>query len=355
MFGFKRKEVRASGDNYAEMRTGEFQREAEGRNGKPELLASVQACVALWEHSLASATVEPASTALHGVCPRFLGLVGRMLALKGDFVALIEVQDGMVYLRPASQHEVYGDFRTWTYWLYLDGPTAGTHTARVSADEVVHFRIGADTTRPWEGVGALKLSKDSAGAASAIESAIVEELKLPIGRVAPFAGVPAQIESYGDRLRRGGLTAAVDSGAATGARSTGASLTPHAYGPEPGEPMRALRRDLRDEMASLFGIPATLFDPRGEGSSAREGWRRWWVGTMAPVALMVQDELKMKLDPAATVGLGALRASDEDGRSRAISRRATAAQTFMAAGIERDEALRLAGIDRTLAEHPDSM
>ena len=351
MFGFKRREVRASGDNYAEMKTQAFQRRAEGQTGKPELLAGVQACVGLWERSMASATVQPASTALQAVCPRFLGLIGRMLALKGDFVALIEVINGAVYLRPASQHEVYGDFRTWTYWLYLDGPTAGTHTARVPADEVVHFRMGADSRRPWEGIGALQLSKESADLASAIEAALVEELKLPIGRIAPYPGAPGQIEGYGDRLRGGGFTATVDKGASVGGRSTGASLTPQPYGPEPGEPMRSLRRDVRDELANLFGIPPTLFDARGDGSAAREGWRRWWVGTMAPVAGMVQDELKMKLDPAATVGLDALRASDEDGRSRAISRRATAAQTFMAAGIERDEALRLAGIE-TSAELP---
>ena len=350
MFGFKRREVRASGDNYAEMKTREFQRRAEGQNGKPEVLAGVQACVGLWERSMASATVQPASTALQAVCPRFLGLIGRMLALNGDFVALIEVINGAVYLRPASQHEVYGDFRTWTYWLYLDGPTAGTHTARVPADEVVHFRMGADSRRPWEGIGALQLSKESADLASAIEAALVEELKLPIGRIAPHAGAPEQLSVYGDRLRMGGLFSVRGFDAQRG-QDASAKFRPAPYGPEPDEPMRSLRRDVRDELANLFGIPPTLFDARGDGSAAREGWRRWWVGTMAPVAGMVQDELKMKLDPAATVGLDALRASDEDGRSRAISRRATAAQTFMAAGIERDEALRLAGIE-TSAELP---
>ena len=82
-------------------------------------------------------------------------------------------------------------------------------------------------------------------------------------------------------------------------------------------------------------------------AAQREAWRRFWVGTIQPIGMLVQAELRAKLDPAAEVSFEALRASDEDGRSRAISRRATAAKVLAELdGVSVDQALTLAGLDR---------
>ena len=62
---------------------------------------------------------------------------------------------------------------------------------------------------------------------------------------------------------------------------------------------------------------------------------------------MIQAELRLKLEASAEVSFEALRASDEDGRSRAISRRAAAAKTLSEMGIDRGEALRMAGLAET--------
>ena len=116
-------------------------------------------------------------------------------------------------------------------------------------------------------------------------------------------------------------------------------------GPEPDETFHALRTQTGQDICAAYGVPPTLFSATGDGAGQREAWRRFWAGTVAPIGRTVEAELRAKLDQAAMVSFDALRASDEDGRSRAVSRRAQAAKVFLDMGMSREEALRLAGLD----------
>ena len=118
-----------------------------------------------------------------------------------------------------------------------------------------------------------------------------------------------------------------------------------AYGPAPNDVLAdALRSQVGRDLLGAFGVPAALFESRGDGAGQREAWRRLWAGTIAPLGAVLSAELRRKLDPGAEVGFSAMRAADEDGRSRAISRRAQAWAVFRKEGIEDPEARRLAGI-----------
>ena len=100
------------------------------------------------------------------------------------------------------------------------------------------------------------------------------------------------------------------------------------------------------DIAAAFGVPPSLFNPAGDGSGQRESWRRFWAGTVAPIGSLLEAELRAKLDPEARISFPAFRGqSDEDGRSRAVARRATALKTFLEAGLDREAALRLAGLE----------
>ncbi len=105
-----------------------------------------------------------------------------------------------------------------------------------------------------------------------------------------------------------------------------------------------LRKDAGREILSAFGLSAALFDSSSDGSARRESWRQAWIATFAPLGKLLEAEIRAKLDPAAVVRFDALRASDEDGRSRAISRRAAAAKIFTDLGYTKEKALALAGI-----------
>ena len=87
---------------------------------------------------------------------------------------------------------------------------------------------------------------------------------------------------------------------------------PQTYGPEPDQVVQALRNDI----ANAFGVSPALLAERGDGAGQRESWRRFWLGTVAPLARMIEAECRAKLDAGVSIGLDALRAAEEGGRRR---------------------------------------
>ena len=76
----------------------------------------------------------------------------------------------------------------------------------------------------------------------------------------------------------------------------------------------------------------------GDGTSLREAFRRFLHATLVPLADLVQDELRAKLDaPALTLNFDGLFASDLAGRARAF-------QSMVGAGMDVAKAGALAGL-----------
>ena len=305
-------------------------------------LALAEAAVGLWERSLSSATVEPQNNRLAGLNPSMMALAGRSLAVSGNLVLAIQLDGAQVKLTPAADFDVTGgaDPGSWRYRLNLPGPSA-TETVVVEAAGVVHFRTGASADAPWRGVAPLRRAVGTAALAEAVEFSLTRESKLPPGRLVGLGTTPDQTKVAAENLKKGGLSS-VASG--TSGNQSERAWQPAKIGPAPEASFTALRADIGHEIANAFGVPAALFVSRGDGSGQREAWRRFWAGTAAPLARMIEAECKVKLDPACTVSLEALRASDEDGRSRAVSRRASAFKTLRDAGVDAGEARRLSGL-----------
>ena len=322
--------------------------EARGETLDASTLAVVEACMGLWERSLASATVEPTNNRLVGLSPSLLALVGRSLAVKGNLVCRIVVEGATVKLLPAADYDIDGqtDPATWVYRLNLPGPSS-TETVMVPADGVVHFMTGAMASAPWRGTAPLRSAKATASLASKIETSLGREadiytLRLAgVDRKGTFETWKQTVETI--RRRKGGV---VFTGGVLGQTESSRVPEPAKMGPAPNDTFAdALRSQIARDILGAFGIPPALFEARGDGSGQRESWRRYWLGTVAPLARMIEAECREKLDPGATVTLDALRAADEDGRSRAVARRAAAFKTLKDAGIDTAEARRLAGLE----------
>ena len=323
-----------------------FEREALGVSVSPEDLATVEACAGLWERSIASAAVEPMGAALEAVSPQVLALAGRGLALFGQAVFLIDVDpmQGLT-LSPASSWDVSGSPLEWIYRVDLIGPS-GSRTVTRPGASVLHFRIGADSRAPWRGRPPLRRSQATANLAAAIEAQLTAESKLPTGRIVPLSGTGEQVKKVGSMIARGGITVTGLGQAAPGQEQVPSSrYQPQKLGPDPADAFGQLRRHVAEDIASAFGVPPSLFNPSGDGAGQREGWRRFWAGTVAPIGSLLEAEIRAKLAPEARVSFPALRASDEDGRSRSVARRANAFKTFLEAGLDREAALRLAGLE----------
>ena len=321
--------------------------DSEARSGiNADDLAMAEACAGLWERALASATTEPMTLPMQGINSMVLALAGRGLSARGEAVFLIMVDGDEVSLAPAGTWDINGDAdpATWRYRVDLTGPS-GTTSGTYPHDAVVHFRINADPRTPWRGKSPLKRAEATAKLAEAIEKSLTSEALLPVGRIAPYGGTPKQIAAYASNLVKGGITAWSASQTIPHGQEPASRFSPQAYGPAPDQVMDALRTKTGFDICAAFGIPPALFESRGDGSGQREAWRRFWAGTISPIGKILEAEIKIKLDPDAVVSFEALRASDEDGRSRAVARRATAYKTYRDAGVEDGEARRLSGLE----------
>lgn len=349
MAWFRKKDEQRADSLYTTEQLAGASARASGGAGDAVNLAVAEACIGLWERALASALVEPRDNRrLAGLTPMFLSLTGRALASRGELVAALDVRGGRVAITPVASHDITGDadVSSWVYRCDFQGPSTA-RTARLDSESILHFRIGADASAPWRGRAPLARARNTAGLAADVENAMRTELALPIGRIAPFAGVPDQIKGYIDAVTKGGMisyAASTPIGASSG-QEPSARHKPQAYGPEPNDVLRALRSDIGQEICNAFGIPPSLFDPDSAGPAQLASIRRFWATTIAPIARVLESEIRNKLDQAdAMITLPQLAASDEDARSRAVQRRAGAFKTFTDAGVQRAEALRLAGL-----------
>ena len=74
------------------------------------------------------------------------------------------------------------------------------------------------------------------------------------------------------------------------------------------------------------------------GNGYRESWRRFLFGSIAPLAALVVEELRRKLEvPDLSLSFKELRASDLAGRARAF-------QSMVAGGMESGRAAALSGL-----------
>ena len=355
MWPWKGRAARAQsggGADATEIALRALDREARGAVVEPAALALAETCIGLWERALASATVTPASMALEPVTPIVLALAGRMLATRGNAVFAIDTAMGRPVLHPAALWDPRGGYRPETrrYYLTLAGPQ-DTFTRNLHGDAVLHFKTGAVDVEWWRGRAPLHRSSATAALAARLERQMQDEAKIPVGRIVPLAGTVPPKPDGTDALsgsiaaiKKGGV-AVVTTGQGAGLEQSPASrYQPQRMGAHPAETVTALRTEVGREIVTAFGIPPALVVEGADGTAQRESWRRFWLGTVAPLARMVEYELRLKLDQNAVLTLDALAAADEDGRSRALARRAQAAKTLKDMGLGRDEALRLAGL-----------
>ena len=90
-------------------------------------------------------------------------------------------------------------------------------------------------------------------------------------------------------------------------------------------------------VASACGVPLELIVEAGDGTAAREAWRRFLFGSVVAHAAIARDEFRRKLDPGIDLDFAELRASDLAGRARAF-------QSMVGGGMELDKAAALSGL-----------
>ena len=344
MWPFTRREVRAS---YTDSLTSLLIRAAEGDTspkGQAHATAAVEACAGAWARAFMCAEVTPEVDA---VTPALLARVARSLIVEGESLHLVRVGRDGIALLPVGSFDVFGetpDPEAWRYRASLYGPD-GTTTVMRPAASVCHIRYSEDPSRPWRGVSPLERAGLDADLLSAVVTRLGQEASAKSAYVIPTptdgqAGtVSSLLTDIGNA--KGGVVMAEGMAGGwgdKGAGTAGDGFKQSRIGADPPDVLRAIRSDVGMAVCGATGVPPSLFEGGADGTSQREGWRRFAHGSVVPVARIVARELADKLDaPGLTLSFDALYASDVVGRTRSYKQ-------LVEAGMNAGEAARIAGL-----------
>ena len=190
----------------------------------------------------------------------------------------------------------------------------------------------------------MRTARTTSNLAGRVEAALSSEAALPSGRIVSLVSDnDPNFKARSALVRKGGLFV---EGRMPAFDQQHRAEPVTAYGPAPNDTLaEGLRSQLGQDILAAYGIPPNLFSETGDGAGAREAWRRLWLATIQPLAEVLVAELRLKLDDNASISLEALRAADEDQRSRAVSRRVMAAATAVEKlGMGTAQALDLVGM-----------
>jgi len=223
------------------------------------------------------------------------------------------------------------------------GPQSTRHRM-LPAAAVVHVRYLTDPIRPWCGVGPLQAAVLSGRLNAEVTQALADAEGGPRGSLLPLPDVDGDDESIGELKRdirnlRGRLafvesTQTMHAGAAANA-PRGDWETKRVGADPPAGEVKLLERSFH-EVLSACGVPAALFET-GDGTAAREAFRRFLHSTLQPLGDLIALELSAKLEADVTVNLDRLFAADLAGRARAF-------QSMVGAGMDPGKAAGLAGL-----------
>ena len=307
----------------------------------------LQAISNLLARSLAGAQVNPVNSRTAAITPSYLYSVGQSIVQRGDHVALIEVADGL-NLRPASSWDIKGsslEQAKWRYRLTFNVPD-GQQKRRVFGNEVVHIRL-PDSERPWQPgspIGGL-----TASATAEVEAAIETEARQAArGKMVHVPGFEDSDQSEDDPwvifqqdVRKADgktMLAPAPAGIVQGIAS---ASSPPQFGtlrlrPEFDEELIELRSQLGQSIASTLSILPGLLTG-GDSTGQREAQRFFHNVVLIPLGQLIETEIGQALDTDISLDFTRLQLGN-------LRERASVLKMLTDAGVEKSEALKLAGL-----------
>ena len=308
---------------------------------------AVETASGIVSRAFASAELSGPDGIVEALSPACLGSIGRALIRRGECVFSIMVRGGTVYLVPAADWDVSGDYDpdSWRYRLTLSGPSNLNTQSAVSASSVVHLRYSYDHERPWRGVGPIQSAALAGKLSAATVNALADESGSIMAYLLPTPGKdgsdPTMEKLKADLRNSRGRTHFVES-MSTGWAADDQRTRPagdwmrRRVGPEPPEALVALQELATREILSACGISPGLFDSRA-GAASREAFRQLLHAVITPLARIVETELRLKLDPSITLSFDRYGAADIAGRARAFG-------SLVKGGMDVDKAAGLSGL-----------
>ncbi len=340
---FKRdtNETRSVGPNYTAAIMAARSAWITGETGTAELTATVQGAVSLWEGAMGLADVDGTDI----LDRRSMTLLGRSLALRGEFVALI-TDNGLI---PASDWVISTrDSKPHAYQLTLP-ETAGGQAVTALAGEVIHVVIGADIAQPYYGSAPLTRASLTSGMLATLETALGEAYdSMPLGsQIVPFPEAPdvdMDALANGFRGKRGRVLL----------RESTAVMA--AGGPAPSQDWRAsdvspdmqktmslqTLESARDSINHAYGVLPALTNKGTTGPMVREAQRHLAQWVLQPICALLAEEATNKLGTPVKIDvMRPLQAFDAGGRARALGAIVQSLAIAKENGVDIDKAMSL--------------
>ena len=348
---WQRREVRESGTTYTQLVSRLIAAQADGQIAPANETAAVEAVAGALSRSFASATVEADDWVQRAVTPRVLSQIGRDLVRVGESLHVIRVDHmGGVGMIPASTWYWEGDAdpETWLCTATAYGPS-GSQTWRLPMAATVFASWGAATARPYIGIGPTGWASLAGRLAAETERSLADE---SAGPLAQLIGVPSDggddSDADADPLsdlksdigKARGKALLVETVASAWGEGKGAApakdWVANRLGPAPTAALVQVAKDAHMRVLGACGASPALFDD-SDGTSKREALRQFHMGTVRPLARLLEHELSARFDTPVALKF--------DGYPRdMVSRAAVFAKLIAAEGMTVEKALEIAGL-----------
>ena len=322
--------------------------QASGATANASATAAVEAASGALSRALASALVEGPEWINEAVTPRVLGQIGRDLIRVGESLHVLRDMGGRLLLIPCSTWYFEGDAdpATWLYTATAYGPS-GSSTWRVPWNSVVFASWGSPTARPYHGIGPTGWASETSRLSAETEKSLADEAAGPLAQLIAIPQDGGDDTDDADPLGQLKATIATARGKALLVETTQAGFDQgrvaapqkdwmaNRLGPSPPDAMVAVSKDAFARVLAACGCSPALFDD-SDGTSKREALRQWHLGTVQPLARLLETELSEKLEASIRLRFD-LYNVDLAGRAQAF-------QKLIAGGVGVNEALQTAGL-----------
>ena len=342
------RERREAVGGYTEIISRLIESQAAGTTQQASATAAMEASAGLLSRAFAGAAVEASPDIAEALSPACLGLIGRDLVRVGESLHVIRLSGDRLRLAPASTWYWEGGENPadWTATATTYGPS-GSATWRVPASGVVFAAWGSPTARPYHGLGPATWAADTARLGANVERSLANEASGPVAQLLPVPQGPDDPASEADPLSglRSDIAAAKGKAllveTVAGGWGEGRASAPQGdwkqarLGPMPPEAMVTLARDGFARTLAACGCSPALFD-QSDGTAKREALRQWFMGTVRPLARVLEAELSRKFGESVRLRF--------DGYPMDLAGRAQAFQKLVAGGVAVSEALATSGL-----------
>ena len=343
------RERRESGGDFADAVVRLIESTAAGTAADSGATAALEAAAGALSRVFASATIEGPRWVREAVSPAFLALTGRNLIRSGQSMHVIRDGGSGIRLVPAASWHWEGshDPAGWTVRATCYGPSTST-TWHLPASSVVFTTWGTAPGQPYIGAGPTRWAALTARLQAEAERSLADEAAGPLAQLLAVPRGPAGSDGddtlsalQADIAKARGRAALVETTAA--GWDEGRSGAPQRdwmasrLGPSPPDALATVRRDAYESVLAACGAPPALFLADSDGTAQREALRRWQMGTVAPLARLLETELSAKLDAPVRLGF--------DTYALDMVSRSTVVEKLVKAGVALPVALAAVGMD----------